>query len=285
MNPETIDLHSHSIYSDGTKTPKELVDQAAENGLKALALTDHDTVDGIPEFLESARAIDYREAIPGVEISTIYSSREVHIVGLFIDHNNAELLAFLSQIQEKRVLRNELMVQKLASIGYEVDFDQIKEAAQGEIIGRPHFANYLFDNYEFEDTREVFDKLLKRGAPGFVGRTLPNPAEAIDIIHKAGGIAIWAHPIYRKSKERSWCRRMLKFLVPAGLDAIEAYYTQFNEKQTQIVKDLALEFDIALAGGSDYHGENHPEIFLGIGYGELQVPASILPELMRLAKK
>ena len=284
MDFKLIDLHTHSNYSDGTETPEELLKQAKEIDLKALALTDHDTVAGIPEFLEAGKKHTNLLAIAGVEISTIYFNREIHMLGLFLDHTCVELLDFLKDIQGKRRLRNELMAQKLTSLGYDIDIEEIRAKNNGQIVGRPHFADYLLKNYEFEDFQDIFDKLLKRGASAFVPRSLPSPFEAIEIIHKAGGIAVWAHPIYRKSKERSWCRKILKDLVPAGLDAIEAYYTQFNEQQTQIIKDLAREFDIALAGGSDYHGSHHPGIYLGTGYGELKVPADLLPELQSRIK-
>ena len=283
MRLNIIDLHTHSIYSDGTETPVGLL-QIANNKLKALALTDHDTVAGISEFLEAAEKYPDLLAIAGVEISTLYFRREIHILGLFLDHTSVELQDFLSDIQSKRRRRNELMAIKLTSLGYDTDIETIRELTKGQIVGRPHFADYLLKNYDFEDFQDIFDKLLKRGAPAFVPRSLPSPVEAIKVIHQAGGIAVWAHPIYRKSKERSWCRRVLKDLVPAGLDAIEAYYTQFNAQQTQIVKDLALEFNIALSGGSDYHGSHHPDIYLGTGYGELCVPTDILPELQRRAK-
>ncbi len=283
MKLNIIDLHTHSTYSDGTETPEELLLVARESGLKALALTDHDTVAGIPEFLKAAEQYPELLAIAGVEISTIYFSREIHLLGLFLDPDCVELQDFLNDIQRKRRLRNELMAQKLTYLGYDTDIELLRELTKGQIIGRPHFADYLLKNYDFEDSQDVFNKLLKRNAPAFVPRLLPSPLEAIKVIHQAGGIAVWAHPIYRKSKERSWCRKILKDLVPAGLDAIEAYYTQFNEQQTQIIKDLAVEFDIALAGGSDYHGSHHPDILLGIGYGELRTPAEILPELLRRA--
>ena len=282
MELNIIDLHAHSVYSDGTDTPEKLL-QIANDKLKALALTDHDTVAGIPDFLKAAQKYPDLLAIPGVEISTLYFRREIHILGLFLDHTSVRLQDFLSDIQSKRRQRNELMALKLTSLGYNTDIEAIREQTKGQIVGRPHFADYLLKNYDFEDFQDIFEKLLKRGAPAFVPRSLPSPVEAIQAINEAGGIAVWAHPIYRKSKERSWCRRVLKELVPAGLDAIEAYYTQFNAQQTQIVKDLAIEFDIALAGGSDYHGSHHPDIDLGIGYGELCVPADILTELQRRA--
>lgn len=283
MNLNIIDLHTHSTYSDGTDTPEELIRAANEKGLSALALTDHDTVAGVPEFLHAGANHSGLLTIPGVEISTLYFRREIHILGLFIDHTNAKLQDFLNDIQAKRQRRNELMAAKLTSLGYETDIETVRELAKGEIVGRPHFASHLMENYDFEDFQDIFDKLLKRGAPAFVPRSLPSPLKAIEMIHNAGGLAVWAHPIYRKSKERSWCRKILKELVPAGLDAIEAYYTQFNEQQTRIIRELAAEFNIALAGGSDYHGSHHPDISLGIGYGELHVPADILPELQRRA--
>jgi len=285
MDFNIVDLHSHSNYSDGTETPEELLAEGQKIGLDALALTDHDTVAGIPDFLRGALEYPALTAIAGVEISTLYQRREIHIVGIFLDHTCAKLHEFLKDIQVKRRQRNELMAQKLTSLGYDIDIETLRERTNGQIVGRPHFAAYLLENYDFEDTQEIFDKLLKRGAPAFVPRSLPTPMEAISAIHQAGGITIWAHPIYRKSKERSWCRKILKDLVPAGLDAIEAYYTQFNEQQTKIIKDLAIEFDIALAGGSDYHGSHHENVSLGTGYGELRVPADVLPELMRRAEK
>ncbi len=284
MKLNIIDLHTHSNYSDGTDTPEELLQGASGKGLNALALTDHDTVAGISEFLQSGEKYPGLLAISGVEISTLYFRREIHILGLFIDHTCVELQKFLDDVKSKRQQRNELMALKLTSLGYDIDIETIRKLTKGEIVGRPHFADYLLKNYDFEDFQDIFEKLLKRGAPAFVPRSLPTPMEAIKIIHQAGGIAVWAHPIYRKSKERSWCRKTLKDLVPAGLDAIEAYYTQFNEQQTQIIKDLAIEFDIALAGGSDYHGSHHPDVSLGTGCGDLRVPADILPELQRRAK-
>ncbi|MFA6713830.1 MAG: PHP domain-containing protein [Victivallales bacterium] len=276
-----IDLHTHSTCSDGTDSPEELLNKAEKAGLTALALTDHDTVAGIPVFLEAAKAHPGIQAIPGVEISTLYANREIHIVGLFPDHKNPELLDFLSDVQHKRRERNERMAEKLTDLGYDIDIESLRERNGGQIIGRPHFAACLLKKYDFENFQDVFEKLLKRNAPAFIPRSLPSPFDAIDMIHHSGGLAVWAHPIYRKSGERSWCRKILKALAPAGLDAIEAYYTQFSERQTQTVKELAQEFGLALAGGSDYHGSHHPDIALGTGYGELRVPENILPELLK----
>lgn len=284
MNSSIIDLHTHSSCSDGTDTPAELLAKAEKTGLEALALTDHDTVAGIPAFLEAAKKHPGILAIPGVEISTLQANREIHILGLFLDHRHPEFLDFLNNIQRKRRERNEAMARKLADLGYDIDIETVRQLNCGQIIGRPHFADYLLKNYAFENFQDVFEKLLKRDAPAFIPRSLPPPAAALEIIHRAGGLTVWAHPVYRKSGERAWCRKILKELVPAGLDAIEAYYTQFSERQTQTVKELALEFNLALAGGSDYHGSHHPDIALGTGYGELRVPAAILQELCKRRK-
>ncbi|QSH40500.1 PHP domain-containing protein [Lentisphaerota bacterium ZTH] len=280
-----IDLHTHSLYSDGSVTPKELIQIAAKARLKAIALTDHDTVEGIPEFLRAGALHPEMEAVPGVEISTVFNGRELHIIGLFIDHRESGLLKFLQEVQLKRENRNLAMIKKLKSLGYEIDVAGVEALAGSKIIGRPHFARYLKEKYDFESLQDVFDKLIKRGCPAYVARSLPRPAEAIEVIHRAGGVAVWAHPVYRNTKERSWCRRVLKYLAPAGLDAVESYYTQFGEYQRQVVMELGKEFGLALSGGSDYHGENHPDVKVGVGYGDLKVPYELFHELEKRAEK
>jgi predicted metal-dependent phosphoesterase TrpH len=279
-----IDLHVHSNFSDGTLSPKELISLAEELSLRAIALTDHDTVEGVNDFLAAGSNSESVKTIPGVEISTNYMGRELHIVGLFIDHENLFLLEFLEEVRKKRHQRNLEMAARISCLGYPVSLDDLDKIADGNVIGRPHFARFLVDNYEFETMYDVFAKVLRRGTPGYVARKLPSPAEAIEAIHQAGGVAVWAHPIYRDRKERSWCRKVLKHLVPSGLDGIEAYYTSFGLYQTQVVEAMAKEFGLAVSGGSDFHGSNQPGIMLGSGKGELKVPADLLSELSRRAK-
>ncbi|MFA6102292.1 MAG: PHP domain-containing protein [Victivallaceae bacterium] len=280
-----IDLHMHSTASDGTFPPAEIVAAAAAAELAAVALTDHDTTDGIDEFMAAGRAHPEMLTIPGIEISTLFDGREVHIVGLFIDHHNPGLIGFIKRIQGERHDRNLKLVEKLEGAGYPVTMDEVTAVSGGKIIGRPHFAQVIREKYAFNTLQDVFENCLKRGTPGYYPRVLPQPAEAIKAIHAAGGIAVWAHPVYRNQNERSWVRRVLRKIAPEGLDAVEAYYSKFDANQTRIMTELAKEFNLALSGGSDFHGENSPGVMPGTGFGGLDVPENLLQPLLEIAKK
>ncbi len=274
-----MDLHVHSTASDGSYPPEMLPGMAAEAGLAAIALTDHDTVSGIPAFLAAAQAYPGLEAIAGVELSAVYCSREMHFVGLFIDPDSEELQKFLNIQQQERKVRAENIKIKLASLGYAVTDEELVNAGAGETPGRPHFARALMDKYGFPDMAGVFDKLLKRNAPAYVPRRLPPPSAAIEAIHAAGGVAVWAHPVYRQRNERSWAKRIMRKFAPAGLDAVEAYYSLFGPEETAMIRELAELNGLALSGGSDFHGANTPHISLGRGAGRMHIPAELLPRL------
>lgn len=276
-----IDLHVHSRSSDGSDTPSAIVEQAAAADLAAVALTDHDTVEGIAEFLEAASRFPGLEAIPGVEISTMFGNRELHIVGLFIDHANPVLCGFLEEMRKNRAVRNEAIRIKLNFLGYPLTWDDPALAAAGDTasVGRPHFARALMEKYGFPTLQAVFDKLLKRGCPAYVQRTLPDPVKAFDAVHAAGGITVWAHPVYRERNEHAWARRVMKRFSPLGLDAAEGYYSLFGPGETELVTRLAEQFGLALSGGSDYHGANTPAIRIGTGAGKLRVPETLLDGL------
>ena len=279
MNDGYIDLHTHSTASDGTDAPARLLELAAAAGLKAVALTDHDTVSGVPEFLEAGKRHPETEAVPGVEISCSYSNREIHVIGLFVDHGSAELGEFLAIRREDRMRRNEVMMEKLRSLGFALSWDDPEFAVldRGN-IGRPHFARALVRRYGFPSMAAVFEKLLGHSRPAFVQRRLPSPAEAIGAIHAAGGVAVWAHPIYRDRAERAWLRRGLRRFTGWGLDAVEGYYSLFGPNETALVSELAAACGTELSGGSDYHGGNST-VALGVGAGGLRVPAGLLPRL------
>ena len=277
---EFIDLHVHSTFSDGTLTPEKLIQAADEIKLAAIALTDHDTVAGIGDFLREAKLHPELEAIAGVELSTRFGAREMHIVGLFLDPESVELNAFLSAAREERMLRNEAIKAKLASLNYPVSWDEIApDRRDCASVGRPHFAAALMKKFQFPDKQSVFDKLLKNGAPAYVPRKLPEPAAAIAAIHGAGGIAVWAHPVYRNRNERAWARRVMKRFAGLGLDAVEGYYSMFSATETAMITELAALNHLALSGGSDYHGKNSPQIELGVGAGGLRVPVALLDAL------
>lgn len=274
-----IDLHTHSCCSDGSCTPTELVELAAAAGVGAIALTDHDTVAGIPEFLEAGRRHPEVETVPGVELSTMFSNRELHMVGLFIDPETPVLTAFLEEMREGRRCRNEQIRLKLNTLGFPVTWDDPAFAgasSDSASIGRPHFARALMHKYGFPTMQSVFDRLLKRGCAAYVPRELPDPARAIEVIHAAGGIAVWAHPVYRERNERAWAKRIMRRFSPLGLDAVEGYYSMFGPQETALVLELAGLYHLAVSGGSDFHGANSPNIQLGSGAGGLLVPPELL---------
>ncbi len=275
-----LDLHTHSCASDGSDTPAELLHCALQTGLTAVALTDHDTVSGLPEFLQAAQNRPIT-AIPGVEISSSLYNKEIHILGLFIQPESAFLLDFLEQARNNRNNRNQIMLEKLNAIGYHISQDDLFECAHGESIGRPHVAEMLVRKGYFASVQDAFDSCLKRGSRAYTPRVLPPPADCIRVIHEANGLAFWAHPVHGTHSERAAVRRFLKVLVPAGLDGIEAFYPAFTERQTAMLQEMAQEFQILRSGGTDYHGAIHPGIQLGTGLGTLHVPDELLPAMQQ----
>ncbi len=275
----SIDLHTHSTASDGTSSPAELLALAQEKRLAALALTDHDTVSGIPEFLRESRKYSAIKAVPGVEVSVKHHEFSIHIVGLFIDYNSEPLEKMLREIRKGRNDRNDLIVLKLQKQGYDITIEEVKALAGGDCPGRPHFARILVSKGYFSSLQESFDKCLKKGRSGYCKRELPMPAEAIENIHKAGGIAIWAHPMSYAEANRKTINKLLKFLVGKGLDGVEAYYPLFSKEQTTCLLELAEKYSLAVSGGSDYHGVNMKGIELGTGDGNLDIPFSVYEKL------
>lgn len=283
-----IDLHTHSFYSDGTDSPGEIVRLAAEKGLSAVALTDHDTVDGLDEFMAAGAEYPGLETWGGVEFSCRYCQREVHILGFLCNWKEGDFVQFMQMMRESRIERVSLLKKRLESLKYPIsDADLDEQFAQipggrSSSPGRPHFAAALLKKYpeRFRDWDDVFAKLLKRGAPAFVERKLPMITDVLEVIRKAGGVAIWAHPVYRSKNERAFVRRMLKRFVPEGLDGVEAYYSLYGVDESAMLNDFAAEFGLARSGGSDYHGKNSPKIELGSGAGKLRVPDELLESLL-----
>ncbi len=280
MPTGNVDLHIHSTASDGTLTPAEIVARAQQQNLNAIALTDHDTVGGIDEFLAAASSTNLT-AIPGVEISSLFSGREIHILGFFIDHHSPELLAFLDRIRDGRNARNDEMLRRLRSLGYDISLEEVKARCGGDSIGRPHLAAILIEKGYFKDSKQAFERCLKRGAPGFCPRKLPHPEEALRQIHGAGGIAVWAHPVYRNKFARSHVRGIIRKIKPFGLDGVEAYYPGYTPAQHQMLLELAEMFDLQVSGGTDFHGDNIPGLELGTGYGDFAVPEECFVRLKR----
>lgn len=280
-----IDLHIHSTASDGTVPPGELPAMAAAAGLSAIALTDHDTTAGLGDFLACQKDFPDVELIAGLELSSRIGAREIHIVGLFIDQKNPGLQEYLVNMRKERINRARAMQSKLASLGYIVtDEDLAAVGMQEDVPGRPHFAMVLTKKYNFPDTKSVFDKLLKQGGAGFVPRDLPPPEEAVKVIKQAGGVAIWAHPFHSRRNENNFIARTVRELKIAGLDGLEAYYSEYTPTKTATALRMAKEYNLVCSGGSDFHGAVHPQTRMGSGRGELNVPDELLAALKKAAE-
>ena len=270
---EKVDLHVHSTYSDGTKTPKELIEIAEKEGLSAIALTDHDTLDGIPAALAASDKSPV-ELIPGVELSTNFDRTEVHIVGLFLDYTNNEINNYLAKQRQSRIDRNIQMCQKFCDIGINITYDKMCELYPDAVITRAHFADYLVKNKYTGDRNEAFDRYLSPGKPCFVNRHKVDPSEAVSIIHQAGGVAVLAHPIlYHLGKAQM--NELINHVCCASIDGIEAIYSTYKPADEREIRKIAKEHNLLLSGGSDYHGANKPNIQLGTGLGHLFVPYEI----------
>lgn len=271
-----IDLHTHSSASDGTFTPAEVYASALEVNLTAVALTDHDTVSGLDEFL--AAAVDHPEcaAVPGVEIACQLENKEIHLLGLFVDRRSKVLLELLEFCRNERMKRNRDIFLKLHFLGYDLNIGMEEFCGKDLLeIGRPHFARALVNRYGFTTIQSCFDKLLGHNKPAWVKRKYPLPEEVINAIHLAGGVAVWAHPISRDVPDKAFLIRTVRRLKKMGLDGIEAYYSMFSGRETALISEVAEQYGLMLSGGSDFHGENRPNILLGFGSGGLRVPEEL----------
>lgn len=281
-----IDLHMHSTASDGTLSPAQIVASAmAEAGNKkepvVIALTDHDTVAGIPEFMKEAEKYKERlTAVPGVEISTDYHGVEIHVLGYNIDIHNAALLERLKVCRESRDGRNEKIIQKLQEQGIQITMDDIRPADPNETIARPHIAKQLLKKHYVSSVKEAFDKYLAEGRCCYVERIMPTPQEAISLIKNSGGIAVLAHLMYYKKLDAAQKATLAAELKEAGLDGIETYYNTYTPEEEEFVKSIAKEHALLRTGGTDFHGQNKPHISLFKGQGEMEVPEDILPEFL-----
>lgn len=277
-----IDLHVHSNASDGTLTPTEVVALAVKNNISVIALTDHDTLDGLPEA--EAAATHYREngksiyIIPGTEISVSYRDKDIHILGLFIDVNNEQLTKSLEEARVKRDERNEKMTANLREVGIDITIEKMREKEGDAVLTRAHFAKYMVEKGYIKTMKDAFNRYLNNDSPYYVKREYLSPEEAIRLIHLAGGLAVLAHPLLYKFTLNE-VDEMIAYLTNIGLDGIEAIYsanTGFDEGR---LLHFANKYGLVITGGSDFHGANKPELDLGVGRGNLHVPETLLDEL------
>lgn len=258
-----LDLHTHSTASDGQYSPAELMDVAKEKMLEVVALTDHDTVDGIEEARKEAEALGI-SFIPGIEIGT-REYEEVHILGLGIDETNVLLQETTRQYMLERENRGVVICEYLRTKGIEIDYEEILALAGQGSVGRPHFAQFLQEHGYTKTRKEAFTRYID--TPSFheaTDRKLPSPIEAIELIHGAGGYAVLAHPgLLKKGKEKQ--ENFIKLLKENGLDGIEAFYSKHDYPQEKFYLTMAEKYDLKISCGSDFHGELiKPEIKLGM---------------------
>ncbi len=284
-----IDLHVHSCRSDGTFTPSELVDYAIKKGLNAFALTDHDTVDGLDEAISYAESLKKKgvsgvpRIIKGIELSTDLNAKDVHIVGLFIDCESAEFKKYLKEFVDERKNRNIKMCKRLNEFDIPVTYEELEGSVQDAVITRAHFAAWMLENGYVKTKREAFEKYIGNGAPCYVPREKVSPEKAVELVLKADGVPILAHPILYKLPDEE-LEALVKRLKEKGLMGIEAVYSTYSLDDERKIRRLAKKYHLLLSGGSDFHGANKENIDLGIGMGHLYVDDSILRDI-ELARK
>ncbi len=271
------DLHLHTTGSDGRLTPTELVKLARSRGLKVIAVTDHDSVGGIDEAIKEALNEPPVTIIPGVEINTDLASGELHVLGYFINYIDPELVVSLGKIRESRVGRAEKMVYKLHALGLQVEWQRILDLARGDSICRPHIAQAMLEKGYVTSEREAFDKYIGRNGPAYVEREKVKPVDAVEIIKKAGGLPVLAHPADIQELDD-----MIKELIEAGLVGLEVYYGQYDKATVDRLIRIAENYKLIMTGGTDYHHfqDNHE-----VPMGSVDIPDSCIRQLFSLARK
>lgn len=271
---KTVDLHTHSTASDGTHSPTEVVRAAVESGLCALALTDHDTADGLIEAANAAKTFGI-EFIPGIEISVSFMQKELHIVGLYLDISGQPFINAVKKLQENRDARNKKMIKQMQTAGIDITMEKLRASQGNCVLTRANFARYLMDICVISTIQEGFDKYLDEGKPFYIPRQYLSPETAIHLIHQAHGLAVLAHPLLYHLTE-SQLENTVRGLKELGLDGMEVYYSRNTAYDTPRLKKLAMKYDLVPSGGSDFHGTNKPDIQIGSGRGNLIVPYDVV---------
>ncbi len=270
-----VDLHSHTNASDGEHSPEELIELARARGLDVLALTDHDTIDGIARAVAAAMSEGDLELIPGVELSTDLPGFEIHVLGYFVDWRDAEFLTMLGKFREGRIGRAEKIVEKLGALGAPISFARVREIAGDGAIGRPHIARALLEAGQVATINEAFDKYLANDQPAYVEHYSLPPAEAIQLILRAGGVPVLAHPREVKA--------VVPDLIKAGLQGLECYYAQYDEREQAGLVALAKQYGLIPTGGSDFHGLHKMGHMSGLG--QMYVPPEVVARLIQARER
>jgi len=272
-----VDLHIHSTASDGRYSPQEIVRKAAALGLEAIALADHDSIDGIAPALEEARQLKKLQFIPAVEVSTDVPTGEVHVLGYFIDYTSEEFTDALGRFRTSREGRAQGMVAKLADLGIHISWERVREIAGSGSVGRPHIAQAMLEKGYISAIKEAFDKYIARDGPAYVEREKMTPVEAVKLIVRSHGVAVMAHPFTIPEPEA-----LIVEMKAAGLAGLEAYYNGYTSEDIGALLALAKNHGLIVTGGSDYHGLDESRETL---MGEVAVPVAVVSRLIAQNKK
>ena len=276
---QIIDLHTHSTASDGTLSPKELVLLAERQGLAAISLTDHDTIDGIEEAYEEAEKCSLK-FIPGIEISGEYFPGPVHILGYWIDWENSTLKSVLDELIGFRNNRNFIIIEKLNELGLNIDYSEVEALAMDSVVGRPHFAEVIVKKGFADSINDAFNKYLAYGRAAYMSKKRLSVSQGVDLIRSAGGFPVLAHPGHYGFPDPISFKNAVTDLKRKGIAGIEVYYPTHSVNEIQLFKMVAEELDLAITAGSDFHGAVKPEVKLGTGIsGNLSVSIEILYDL------
>lgn len=279
---DLIDLHTHSTASDGSLSPRELIKHAREMGLKAIALTDHDTVAGISEAKRASMEAGI-EFVPGIEISAQWEPGTMHILGYYLDCNDKHLNDTLKRLQKARKKRNLRLIEKLNKLGINISYQEVEKIARGQ-MGRLHISRILVEKGHASSINSAFRKYLAKGTPAYVPKTRLDPEKAIALIRKAKGVPVLAHPYTLGVSDTAEIEKLIQQLMDAGLQGIEIFYPEHSKEFEAFCIAMARKFNLLGTGGSDFHGKNKDEIKIGIGRGNLRVHYSVLSNLRRMLR-
>lgn len=277
-----IDLHTHSTASDGSLDPAALVRAGKEAGLEAMALTDHDTVAGLAEFVETGAKLGL-ETVPGCELSVTTPRARMHILGLWLPVEPTGLNQALHELRDHRHQRNHIIIDMLNDLGIEISYDDVKEIAGEGSVGRPHLAKALLNHGAVKSMDEAFDKYLGSKGKAYAPKKVLTAVDAVKLLKAEGATVILAHPYQCGLSVNELTEELIR-LRDLGLDGLEAYYNDHTPSRTAALLELAARLGLAVSGGSDFHGDAKPDIRLGVGRGAMHVPATVLEQLKDLRR-
>ncbi|MGO1470499.1 MAG: PHP domain-containing protein [Tissierella sp.] len=263
-----FDLHVHTNYSDGKFTPNKVIDLSIERNLNGIAITDHDTVDGIEEAIEYSKQYKNFKIIPGIELGCLYNGEEVHILGYFINYKSKEILNATRLLKSNRIQRGKKIIEKLRKLNIDINVDEVQNLSKKDFVGRANITRTLVNKNYVSSVYEAFDKYLNMNAKAYVERKALSINESINLIHKADGVAILAHPGILKNKET-----IINYCIKKGIQGIECIQSKHSQKDVDFFKAFSHENNLLITGGSDFHGDKiGKELLLGKYFvGEYEV--------------